>query len=69
MPERKGGYYPTNYKYQRDNLLRVTVPFNRRTEPELVAKMEEQDSKAGYIKQLVRRDIEREGNAQNESTE
>ena len=67
MPEKKRWTnYPSNVKYKRENMLRVTVPFNRRTEPELVAKMEEQDSKASYLKRLVKEDIEREGNAQDQ---
>ena len=57
-------YYPSSAKYERDNLLRVMVKFNRKTEPELVERVEEQDSKAGYLKRLVKEDIEREGNAQ-----
>ena len=67
MPDKKYGYYPSNNKYQRESLLRVTVPFNRKHEPDLVKKMEEQENKAGYLKRLVKEDIERDGNAQNES--
>lgn len=52
-------YYPSNYKYSKENLLKVMVAFNRRTEPELVEWMEEKENKAGYIKGLVRDDIER----------
>ena len=57
-------YYPTNRRYERENLLKVSVAFNRKTEPDLVERMEEQDSKAGYLKRLVKEDIERDGNAQ-----
>ncbi len=67
MPK-KYGYYPANNKYQRENLLRVTVPFNRKHEPELVEKMEEQENKAGYLKRLVKEDIERDGNAQGQES-
>ena len=59
-------YYPTNARYEKENLLKVSVAFNRKTEPELVAKMEEQEHKASYLKRLVKEDIEREGNAQEE---
>lgn len=57
-------YYPANQRYERDTLLKVSVAFNRNTEPELVAKVEEQESKAGYLKRLVKEDVEREGDAQ-----
>ena len=69
----KGGeqmaYYPSSAKYERDNLLRVMVKFNRKTEPELVERVEEQDSKAGYLKRLVKEDVERDGNAQDTENE
>lgn len=56
-------YYPSNRRYEREKLLKVTVAFNRSTEPDLVERMEEQDSKAGYLKRLVRDDIGRGGGA------
>lgn len=59
-------YYPSSAKYERENLLRVMVKFNRKTEPELVERVEQEESKAGYLKRLVKEDIEREGNAQGE---
>lgn len=54
------GYYPTNYRYSKESLLKVMVGFNRRTEPDLVERMEREENKAGYLKRLVREDIERE---------
>ena len=57
-------YYPANQRYERDNLLKVSVAFNRKTEPELVERVEQEESKAGYLKRLVKEDIEHEGNAQ-----
>lgn len=59
-------YYPSSAKYERDNLLRVMVKFNRKKEPDLVERMEQQENKAGYIKRLVKEDIERGGNARGE---
>lgn len=57
-------YYPANKRYAEKNLLKVTVSFNRNTEPELVERVEAQESKAGYLKRLVKEDVERGGNAQ-----
>ena len=59
-------YYPSSAKYEREKLLRVMVKFNRKNESELVERMEQQENKAGYLKRLVKEDIEREGNAQGE---
>ena len=59
-------YYPSSAKYEREKLLRVMVKFNRKHEPDLVERMEQQENKAGYLKRLVKEDIEREGNAQSE---
>jgi hypothetical protein len=53
-------YYPSNAKYERDNLVAVRVAFNRRTEPELVERIEREDNRAGYLKRLVSEDIRRE---------
>ncbi len=61
-------YYPSSAKYERENLLRVMVKFNRKTEPELVERVEQQESKAGYLKRLVKEDIERDGDAQDEES-
>lgn len=64
MVAMKGGetlvYYKSNAKYEKENLLRVLVKFNRKTEPDLVERMESQENKAGYLKRLVKDDIERD---------
>ena len=51
-------YYPSSAKYEREKLLRVMVKFHREHEAELVERMEQQENRAGYLKELVRRDIE-----------
>ena len=62
--ENKLTYYPSNQRYEKANLLKVSVAFNRKTEPDLVEKMEQQQQKASYLKRLVKEDIEREKNPQ-----
>lgn len=52
--------YPSKKKYERETVLKVTVGFNRNTEPELVAWMERKGNKAGYLKRLALEDAERE---------
>lgn len=52
--------YPSKKKYESEKVLKVTVGFSRISEPELVERVEKQESRAGYLKRLVKEDIERE---------
>ena len=45
-------------RYKAKNTVRVTVDFNRATEQPLIDKLEEQPNKSGYIKQLIKNDLE-----------
>ncbi len=73
MATMKGGelmtYYQSSAKYEKEKLLRVMVKFNRNTEPDLVERVESQENRAGYLKRLVKEDIERDGNAQGTENE
>ena len=60
------GKYEPQLRYKRANIMRVSVDFNRKTEPELVERIEAQENKSGYLKQLVKEDIQRDGNAHEE---
>ena len=52
--------YPSKRKYESEKVLKVTVGFSRISEPELVDRIEKEESRAGYLKRLVKEDIERE---------
>ena len=52
--------YPTQNRYIKKVMRPVMVSFNRNTEPELVEWIEQQENKQGYIKRLVREDMERQ---------
>lgn len=52
-------YYPANKRYEKNALRKVMIAFNRNTEPDLVEWIENTDNKAGYIKRLIREDMER----------
>ena len=52
--------YPSKKRYDAKNIVRVTVAFNRNTEPELVERIEKEEKKASFIKQLVKEQIEKE---------
>ena len=47
-------------EYSKMSVKRYSVDLNVRTDAELIAKLDAQQSKAGYIKQLIRQDIARE---------
>lgn len=59
-------YYPTNYRYDKANRIKVNVGFNRKTEPKLTEWMEGKENKAKYLKDLAREDMER---SQGDNTE
>ncbi len=56
MPEEK---YEPQRRYHAKAIMRVTVDFNRNTESDLVERVEREPNRSGYIKQLVREDVER----------
>ena len=56
MPEEK---YEPQRRYHAKAIMRVTVDFNRNTESDLVERIEREPNRSGYIKQLVREDVER----------
>lgn len=46
-------------RYQDKAIRRFSVKVNRFTEPDILEKLEEQESFQGYIKRLIREDIEK----------
>ena len=48
-------------RYDRKNVWRLTITFNRKTEPELVEWVQSKDRRQSYIRQLIREDIKRTG--------
>lgn len=49
--------YPSKQKYDKETLLKISVAFNRKAEPELVKFLENKESRTEYIRQLVRDDF------------
>ena len=45
--------------YEKENLRQIRLKINRKTEPELLEWIEKQDNIQGYIKQLIRENMER----------
>ena len=45
-------------QYEKENLRQIRLKINRKTEPDLLAWIEKQDNIQGYIKELIRKDME-----------
>lgn len=57
----------TGYKYsasgeawKKENTTRVTVRFHNRIDADILDRLSEQENKAGYLKALIRADIEKQ---------
>lgn len=48
-------------QYQKDNLVRVVVKLNRKTDADILDWLSREPNKQGYLKQLIREDIQRRG--------
>ena len=44
--------------YEKENLRQIRLKINRKTEPELLEWVEKQGNIQGYIKELIRKDME-----------
>ena len=47
-------------KFSEESIKRFYMDLNIRTDADIIKRLDEQPSKAGYIKQLIRQDIARE---------
>lgn len=46
-------------RYEKKNVVRVTFKVIRTTEPDILEKLESVENKSGYIKSLIRADIQK----------
>ena len=56
-------------QYEKENLRQIRLKINRKTEPELLEWIEKQDNIQGYIKRLIRDDMEYMQNFEKECRE
>ena len=54
------GKFDPQIKYMAANVRRMSFDFNRRTDADVIEQLEKQPNRTGYVKKLVRDDIERE---------
>lgn len=52
--------YPSKQRYDKRTLLRVSVVFNRNTEPELTKYIEGKENRPTFIRKLVRKEMLKE---------
>ena len=53
--------YAAKAKYAKEKTKRYVVQVIKTTEADILEKLEKQDNKSGYIKSLIRQDIEKNG--------
>ncbi len=47
------------HRYEAANIVRLSMKLNKKTDADVLQRLSEVESKQGYIKQLIRADIER----------
>lgn len=47
-------------RYEKKNVVRITFKVIKTTEPDILEKLESVENKSGYIKSLIRADIEKD---------
>lgn len=51
------GKYEAQERYDKENTVSVRLKLNKKTDSDIITKLEKVDNKQGYIKQLIRADI------------
>ena len=50
----------SDYNYEKNNCTRVSIKLGNKTDADIIERLNKQDNKQGYVKELIRRDIERD---------
>lgn len=50
------GKYEAQERYDKENTIRITIKLNKKTEADIIEKLNSVDNKQGYIKRLIRGD-------------
>lgn len=48
-------------QYQRANIIQVLIKLNRKTDGDIIKALEQVENRQGYVKELIRKDMERRG--------
>ena len=66
-PDRVQTPSEATYKYNKVNMVNIPFRLNIKTDADVIARLNEMESKRGYLIDLIREDIEYERRQQNES--
>ena len=58
MPKSTDAQKRASAKYNKENVKRVILHFNINTDKDILDYLERKDNKTGYIKELIRKDME-----------
>lgn len=50
------GKYEAQERYDKENTIRITIKLNKKTEADIIEKLNSVGNKQGYIKRLIRED-------------
>ena len=50
----------SDYNYEKNNCTRVSIKLGNKTDADIIERLNNQENKQGYVKELIRRDIERD---------
>jgi hypothetical protein len=53
--------YKAQARYDKKNTVSVSLKFNKKTDADILERLDEVNSKQGYIKTLVREDMKKKG--------
>lgn len=53
--------YRASQKYQKEKCRKITLLLNKRIDEDILVWLDSQDNKSGYLKKLIRADMERNG--------
>lgn len=59
MKSRKHDHAAAAHKYNKTHTVQVPIRLNKNTDADIIAHLESVQSKQGYIKELIRRDMNR----------
>ena len=61
MPKSLQAKISANARYNEKMVKRYNLGFNKTTDADVIEQLDKQESKQGYIKELIRKDIEERG--------
>lgn len=59
--KRKQSHAQASVRYNQTNVKQIKMNLNRKTDADIIARLEETPNKQGYIKELIRKDLEKSG--------